>query len=252
MYEILQGEVPLRYAVLGEPDADRPPVLLVHGFGSNFEANWVRTGWTGALEGAGHRVVGVDLPGHGGSAKPHDPRCYAPDALAGRLADLLDALGIERADAVGYSMGSRLVWQLALTRPGRVRRAVLGGFGPVNAFAGTDLDRLGTGDDSPFGALFGAVAAMPGNDAAALAACARGQAAAPFDPEPAPPGVPLLFVAGERDELASDVESLAAAVPGAELLRVPRRDHRNAVSAQAFKRSADAFLAREHAVSRPS
>ncbi|MFD0803794.1 alpha/beta fold hydrolase, partial [Streptomonospora algeriensis] len=109
----LQAEVPLRYAP-PDPGAEGVPILLVHGFGSDYELNWERTGWTRALEGL--PVFGCDLRGHGGSGKPHDPAAYTPGAFVGDLVALLDTLGIERADVVGYSLGARLAWELALAR----------------------------------------------------------------------------------------------------------------------------------------
>jgi pimeloyl-ACP methyl ester carboxylesterase len=237
--DVLPGEVPIAYT---EVPGRGVPVLLLHGFGSGYDANWVRAGWPHALDGLAH--IGVDLRGHGGSGRPRDAGAYRPAAMAGDLERLLDALGVQRCDVLAYSMGSRIAWEFSLTRPDRVRRAVLGGFGPVDAFAGTDLDRLDAPDGGPFTEVFRAAAAQPGADPAALAACARGQAAHPFTADPAPAGVPLLFVAGEHDTLASGVEDLARAVGAAPAVRVPRRDHRTAVSARAFKTAAVGFLTR--------
>ncbi|GLU47838.1 alpha/beta fold hydrolase [Nocardiopsis ansamitocini] len=234
----------LRYTVGGATAPSAPTVLLVHGFGSDFAANWVRTGWTTALEGTGRRFVGVDLPGHGRSPKPHVPSHYSPGSLGDLLARVLAESGDGPADVVAYSMGSRLAWQLAVDHPASVRRIVLGGFGPEDAFAGTDPDRLGGEDAGPFAAVFAAAAALPGADPTALAACAKGQAREPYRPVPAPADVPVLLVAGELDPIAAGAEGLAADLAGAELLRVPRRDHRTAVSAQSFKRAAVAFLDR--------
>ncbi|QBI53231.1 alpha/beta fold hydrolase [Streptomonospora litoralis] len=237
----LPAQVPLRYSA-PDPAAAGVPVLLVHGFGSDFELNWVRTGWTRAL--AELPVFGCDLRGHGGSGKPHDPAAYTPARFTADLLGLLDALEIERVDVVGYSLGARLAWETALARPDRVRRGVLAGFGPRDAFAGTDSDDLDA-DESPFGAVYRAAAQLPGGDPAALAACARGQAAHPFSPEPAPE-VPMLLMAGERDGLAAGMEDLARQVGGT-ALRAPGRDHRTAVSAQRLKKSAVEFLTAEPA-----
>lgn len=218
----------------------RQPVLLLHGFGSNFHMNWERTGWSRALASRGARVLGPDLRGHGASGKPLEDEAYLPEVFAADLELLLDGAGIERADILAYSMGSRLAWEFALTRPERVRRAVLAGFGPADAFAGVDLHDLES-DPHPFAEVYRAVAALPGNDPRALAACARGQAARPFRAEPAPEGVPLLFAAGEKDALAAGAAELAAGC-GADHVSVPHRDHANAVSARALKQAVADFL----------
>ncbi|GAB3210073.1 alpha/beta hydrolase [Marinactinospora endophytica] len=244
MYQTLPGPVPLRYARLGPSHASRPPVVLLHGFGSDFESGWVRTGWVRALEEAGGEVVGLDLRGHGGSARPHTPDAYLPEVLAGDVARLLDALGVGRADVVGYSMGARLGWEFAARFPGRARRVVLGGFGPSDPFADVDPASPGSGE-APFDRVFRAAVAAPGADPVALTACVRGQMSRPFSPDPAPVGVRLLLVAGERDALAEGMEALAAPGRGDAVVRIPRRDHLTAVSAQAFKRAVRDFLSAE-------
>lgn len=236
----LVGDVTMRYADLRpQSPADAAPVLLLHGFGTNFAMNWQAAGWPQLLGSAGLRVIGPDLRGHGGSDKPAADASYLPERFVSDLVALLDELGVERVDAVGYSMGSRLAWELALSRPERVRRLVLGGFGPLNAFDGTDLGALGEGT-TPFDHVFRTVAALPGNDPAALAACARGQAARPFSAEP-PVTVPTLLVTGAKDEIATGAAELAAAIDGIHV-EVPGRDHVNAVSSRLFKQAVLDFL----------
>lgn len=216
------------------------PVLLLHGFGTDFDMNWRATGWTQALESAGLRVIGPDLRGHGASDKPRESDAYLPEHFVADLVAMLDESGVERVDVVGYSMGSRLAWELARSEPDRVGRVVLGGFGPKNAFEGTDLADPGSGDTA-FDVVYRTVAALPGNDAAALAACARGQAARPFEPDPPLSGPPVLLVSGERDALARGAAELAERC-GGEYVEIPRRDHANAVSSKAFKQAVLDFL----------
>lgn len=242
-----QGATFLHYeAVAPAPDstARATPALLLHGFGSSHEMNWKRTGWVRALTEQGIPVLGPDLRGHGASPKPYEAEAYLPSVFTADLIQLLDERGVEQVDLVGYSMGSRLAWDLALRHPERVRRAVLAGFGPHDAFAGSDLDRLDT-DESPFGALYRASAALPENDPQALAACAQGQAARPFTRHPAPKEAPLLFIAGEHDEVAAGMEDLARDCGAVDALRIPGRDHRSAVSARAFKHSVLEFCTRQ-------
>ncbi|WP_394350419.1 alpha/beta fold hydrolase [Nocardiopsis quinghaiensis] len=217
------------------------PVLLLHGFGTDFSMNWRAAGWAQALEAAGLRVIGPDLRGHGTSDKPADSASYLPEHFVADLLAMLDELGVDKVDVVGYSMGSRLAWELALTAPERVGRVVLGGFGPKNAFAGADLSDPGSGD-APFDLVYRTVAALPGNDAAALAACARGQASRPFDADPPLTGIPLLLVSGAGDTLAEGAAELAERCGGTHV-EVPGRDHANAVSSRLFRQAVLDFLA---------
>jgi pimeloyl-ACP methyl ester carboxylesterase len=91
------------------------PVVLVHGLGAT-KASFLPT--VDALADR-HRVIALDLPGFGDSAKPlraaYDPRFFAR-AVAG----LLDALAIERAHVVGNSLGGRVAIETALRHRSRV------------------------------------------------------------------------------------------------------------------------------------
>jgi pyruvate dehydrogenase E2 component (dihydrolipoamide acetyltransferase) len=107
----------LRYLELGE--GDRIPVLLLHGFGADLNT-WM---FAQPALAESRRVIAVDLPGHGGSAK----EVGAGDA--GVLTDAVDraadALSIERAHLVGHSMGGAIAASLALRRPERVATLTL-------------------------------------------------------------------------------------------------------------------------------
>jgi pimeloyl-ACP methyl ester carboxylesterase len=99
--------------------ADAPPILFVHGLGSNMAL------WRDALSvfGADHRVLALDLPGFGLSGKEDVPGTmpFFADTIAG----FLDALGIERVQYVGVSMGGQIGMTLALERPERIARLAL-------------------------------------------------------------------------------------------------------------------------------
>src|SRR6202142_1147973 len=110
-------------------EGEGPPVVLVHGFASNKEVNWVYTGWVTALTGAGRRVIALDNRGHGQSTKLYDLVAYHSATMAEDVRALLDHLNIERADVMGYSMGARITAFLAVTHRQRVRSAILGGLG---------------------------------------------------------------------------------------------------------------------------
>ena len=110
----------LRYHDVGAGD----PVVLLHGFSSSFEQNWVESGWVERL--VEYRVVGVDLRGHGGSGTADD---YETETLADDVVAVLDATGIERTHLVGFSMGAGVALQLALERQERVAAVAVLGIG---------------------------------------------------------------------------------------------------------------------------
>jgi len=105
------------------------PVILIHGFTSNRNENWRRLGWYGAFERKRIHMAALDCRGHGESAKPHEPEAYTRAAMAGDIVALLDHLGSERADLVGYSMGARIALACALSFPKRFPLVTLGGIG---------------------------------------------------------------------------------------------------------------------------
>ena len=115
--------------------------MLVHGFASSKEVNWVHPGWVTTLTRAGRRVIALDNRGHGASTKLYDPAAYHSAVMAEDVRALLDHLGIERADVMGYSMGARIAAFLALAHPQRVRSAILGGLG-IHLVDGAGLPRV--------------------------------------------------------------------------------------------------------------
>src|SRR5450432_3575975 len=119
------GAVEIAYLDEGEGD----PILLVHGFASTKNVNWVYPGWVSELTKNGRRVIALDNRGHGDSGKLYDPALYEVAVMAGDVTALMDHLGIERADVMGYSLGSRMTAVLALSQPQRLRSAILGGIG---------------------------------------------------------------------------------------------------------------------------
>jgi pimeloyl-ACP methyl ester carboxylesterase len=70
-----------------------------------------------------HQVVAVDLQGHGRTADTDRPVTLAN--FAADVVGLLDHLGIERADLFGFSLGSLVSTEIAVTYPSRVGRLVL-------------------------------------------------------------------------------------------------------------------------------
>jgi pimeloyl-ACP methyl ester carboxylesterase len=100
------------------------PVVLVHGFASVADRVWIETGVLPNLA-KDHRVIALDLRGHGKSDKPHDQKAYSQPGQD--VIRLLDHLGIARAHIVGYSLGGAITAKLLTTNPDRFITATLGG-----------------------------------------------------------------------------------------------------------------------------
>src|SRR6202158_2826225 len=119
--------VRLHYEVHGPEQG--APLVVVHGFASDYRLNWGGTRWQEALTTAGFRVLRLDFRGHGHSDKPHDSAAYDIRIMARDVTRLMDTEELKAAGYLGYSMGARIGVQVMLDFPGRVTRAVLGGIG---------------------------------------------------------------------------------------------------------------------------
>lgn len=228
------------------------PVLLIHGFASSMRFNWIDPGWVGLLARNGFRVIALDNRGHGESEKLYDAAAYGAPLMAEDARRLLDHLGIERADVMGYSMGARITAFLALAHPARVRSAMFGGLGGnmLRPMQGTDriaqaLEAPSIDDVADANArTFRAFADRTGSDRKALAVCIR-SAREPLTAEMLVRlACPVLVATGTEDVVGGSAEELAAVIPGAEALPIPRRDHMLAVGDRVYKEGVLDFLRR--------
>jgi pimeloyl-ACP methyl ester carboxylesterase len=241
------GPVELAYLDEGEGD----PIVLVHGFASNKEVNWVLPGWVATLTRAGRRVIAFDNRGHGGSTKLYDPALYHSRLMADDIRAVLDHLGLARADVMGYSMGARNAAFLALAHREQVRSVVLGGLG-IRLVDGVGLPEsiaialeAPSVDDvtEPQGRMFRIFADQTKSDRKALAACIRGSRQSLSPADAARIAVPMLIGVGTKDKVAGSPHELAALVPGARAIDIPNRDHMLAVGDRVFKEAVLGFLA---------
>ncbi len=238
--------VRIAYEVVG----DGPAIVLVHGFASNRTRNWKDVRWFETLADAGRRVIALDCRGHGDSDKPHDPAAYDVDFMAGDVRGLLDDLGVERVDLMGYSMGARIAAALLVTAPERFTCAILGGAGRGIVDERPDAEAIARVLETdnpaalthPAGRAFRQFAEQGGNDLKALAACMRGLRRSVDASHLRLVHVPVLVVAGERDDLAGDPRALADLIPGAQLVIIPGKDHLSTVGDRRYKEAVLRFV----------
>jgi pimeloyl-ACP methyl ester carboxylesterase len=200
------------------------PVLLVHGFATSAARTWGDNGWIDLLGDVGRPVIAPDLLGHGDAAKPHDPEAYG--AMESGVAALLPDRPV---DAVAFSLGARIVLTLAADDPDRFARIVVAGVG-ANLFRDEGSEvvakaiQAGADLTNPVAQYFAGLAAQPGVDREALAACIR---------SPRPPldaailgkvTCPVLVVLGDRD-FAGPADPLVEALPDATFCPLRGVDH---------------------------
>ena len=228
------------------------PIILVHGFASTKEVNWVQPGWVATVTRAGRRAIALDNRGHGESTKLYDPADYHTDKMADDVLALMDHLGLDRADAMGYSMGARICAFLAVRKPKRVRSLILGGLG-IHLVDGHGLpkniaDALEAPSASdvagPQARRFRAFAEQTKSDLHALAACIRGSRQTLTRDQVAGIRTPALIAVGTKDPVAGSAHALAELIPGAQALDIPGRDHMLAVGDKVFMAGALEFLER--------
>jgi pimeloyl-ACP methyl ester carboxylesterase len=239
---------PVEIAYLDEGEGE--PIVLVHGFASNKEVNWVAPGWVAALTRAGRRAIALDNRGHGESSKLYDPADYDRAKMAEDVRALLDHLGIARADVMGYSMGARITANLALAHRERVRSATFGGLGirlvsggglPPNVVRALEAPSIDEVTD-PQGFMFRRFAEQAKSDLRALAACARAGAGPLPREQVASLKIPALIAVGTKDTIAGSPHELAQLLPEGRVLEIPDRDHMLAVGDRVYKEGMLAFL----------
>jgi pimeloyl-ACP methyl ester carboxylesterase len=241
------GGIWIAYEVVGKG----PPIVLIHGFASNRLINWRAPGWYDTLTKAGRQVIALDVRGHGESDKPHVAAAYDEGELAADVVRLLDHLGHARADVMGYSMGAFITLRLLHDAQERVRRAVVAGVGEnycgrgrvdteeiAAALRARDLSEV----EGAVPRTFRAFADQGKNDLEALALCMTRRRHSFTAAELSHVRVPVLIVVGEKDVIAGPPGALAAALPRAQAVIVPGRDHMSTVGDKAHKTAAVAFL----------
>ena len=237
------NEVRIRYVEQGTG----PPVVLMHGYTGTLDRHFLANGLFANLA-THHRVIAMDLRGHGKSDKPHDPAAYG-EVMAEDVVRLLDHLKIPRAHVIGYSLGAIIAGRLATLHPDRLISVAFVAQVPMREitpefakFAEDSVSELESG--VPFRSL--ALALQPAgskpptdeeirkmvaplaaaNDVQALAALWRGiRSLVTPDAALASVDVPMIVLIGSEDANATNVPALTKAHPRIRSQIIPGAQH---------------------------
>jgi pimeloyl-ACP methyl ester carboxylesterase len=210
------------------------PLLLIHGYFSEAETNWIKYGHAALLADIGYRVIMPDLRAHGLSDKPHDRALYPTDILADDQFALIDQLGLTDFDLGGYSLGGRTVARM-LARGAKPRRAIISGMG-LEGLTSTDkrgnhfrhiLDNLGTHEKGSPAWMAEAFLKTTGGDPVALR-CILDTFVDTSDQQLRGFELPVAVICGEDDQDNGSAVALAEVLPHGKLFIVPG-NHMSAV-----------------------
>jgi pimeloyl-ACP methyl ester carboxylesterase len=226
------------------------PLILLHGFFSDAQTNWIKYGHAALLAEAGHRVIMPDLRAHGASDKPHAAQFYPPDILADDQFALIDHLGLTDFDLGGYSLGGRTVARM-LARGCRPGKAIISGMGlgglTNTGTRGTHfrhiLSNIGQHERGSPAWMAEAFLKSMGGDPDALIHILDTFV---DTPETVLRGIetPVGMICGEEDQDNGSAADLAAALPNATLITVPG-NHMSAVAKADLGAAFVAYLAKK-------
>lgn len=234
------------------------PIILVHGWGSDLKNSWVESGWVKSLQSV-RKVIAMDCRGHGQSDKPHDQKVYSYSIMAQDVLHLMDHLNIAKVDIFGYSLGAFMAVHLLGHNSERFNSMILGGIGDEtedSKDARFIADALRAKNPSkiinPLGRVYrDYVDSNPNNDREALALSALQMWPEGYPVQLGGVGlanvdIPVIIINGENDYpyVKSD-KKLVDAIPGAQLVRIPNKNHVNVLIDQRFKTKVLDFLTQD-------
>ncbi len=206
------------------------PVILIHGFTVNLEHEWVETGVLPKLA-EHHRVIAIDVRGHGKSDKPHDPSAYGPE-MGMDVIRLMNSLEIPRAHIMGYSMGSMITAKLLSDHPEHFLTATVGGGAGFRTLT-PEFAKLRAGWEAQLerGEMTEGWAALH-NDPLALLAVVKSMPSLQWDEaKMRRVQVPVLAVVGSNDPWLEGARDLKSVLPSVKLVVIEGATHAGATGA---------------------
>jgi len=219
-----------------ETDGQGPPLVLQHGMTQTLRS-WYDGGYVDVLK-QDYRLILVDARGHGQSDKPHDPQAYELRTRVGDVLAVMDDAGVDQAHYMGFSLGGRIGFGIAMHALDRFHSLIIGGMSALPSLDAfdpqlqADLLRKGMAAyvaeaetrEGPLPADRKAV--LLANDSEAMAASVL-----------APRGtdgietllqtlnVPCLLYCGDADGFYAGSKSSAELIPGAVFATIAGLDH---------------------------
>lgn len=219
------NDADIYYEVIGEGD----PVVLVHG-GLGSGRSFVNQ--IPALVDAGYQLIVIDSRGHGHSSHGPDPLSY--ELMASDVLGVMDHLGIDKADLVGWSDGAIIGLELGINHPERLNKVVAYGanYTPEGFSESTPTPEF----EAFIGPFFEQMAAdyeqtspTPGGFEDLFTELGELSKVAPNFSEDQLRSitVPFLILDGAEEELiaADQPTRMAELIPGAELILMPGVGH---------------------------
>jgi pimeloyl-ACP methyl ester carboxylesterase len=233
-----------------EVEGAGPPLVLHIGFLGRLQS-WRRVGMVDALQHE-YRLILMDPRGQGKSDKPHYVQAYAVERFVTDIVAVLDDLGVDRANFLGYSMGAAVGFAAGVFAPDRLRSLILGGSHPyfneladwvIFASLHEDAAILAQGMEAFVSSYEEKYGPLPpdvreqwlDNDGKALAANTLAVEAFPDISGQLPQiGVPTLIYCGTEDEPFAQARRASEVIPGARFVPLNGLNH-----TQAFRQSED-------------
>ena len=261
MAEVTSSGVKISYETVGEGR----PLMLLHGWCCD-RSWWTEPGYVEELR-SDHRLVNVDLRGHGASDKPHEAAAYRMDAMTGDVFAVADAEGLDRFAIWGQSRGGWIAWGAAAAAPERIPAIVASGawdprpqpeeptetdewaealrHGGTSALVDRFKTEMGETFDREFPPWAQDVTLRADPEALIAARAPEIWTDGIPDEDLRSFPVPALLIAGELEDEDDDAAKVAAMIPNGQSLRLPGLGHAGACAASALTvPTARAFLER--------